>query len=69
MTGNALAGDRERCLAAGMDDYICKPIRLEELKAILEKWGTKKSTSGNDAQLLKAEPLPPKEQALRSGEK
>jgi CheY-like chemotaxis protein len=40
MTGNAMLGDRERCLEAGMDDYISKPVRVEELKAALEKWGT-----------------------------
>jgi signal transduction histidine kinase len=39
MTGNAMQGDREKCLEAGMDDYVTKPVRVEELRAMLEKWG------------------------------
>jgi len=41
MTGNAMQGERERCLEAGMDDYISKPVRIEELKALIKKWGVK----------------------------
>jgi len=38
ITANVMVGDRERCLAAGMDDYLPKPFHRRELEAILQKW-------------------------------
>jgi two-component system sensor histidine kinase/response regulator len=40
MTANALPGDRERCLQAGMDDYVSKPMTGADLLAMLRKWAT-----------------------------
>lgn len=38
MTADAMEGDRQRCLDAGMDDYVSKPVRMESLAAVLEQW-------------------------------
>ncbi|QPD04853.1 MAG: putative Hybrid histidine kinase [Candidatus Nitrospira kreftii] len=45
VTANAMQGDRERCLAAGMDDYLSKPIKLDELRAALARWITSPPTN------------------------
>lgn len=43
MTALALSGDREECMRAGMDDYLCKPVQINDLLSLLEKWATTES--------------------------
>ena len=38
MTANAMEGDKRSCLDAGMDDYISKPLKMDEIKTVLQKW-------------------------------
>jgi len=46
MTAHAMKGDRERCLDAGMDDYVSKPVRLQDLRLVLERVFAKHMAAG-----------------------
>jgi len=46
LTANAMKGDRERCIEAGMNDYMSKPFNADELKAMLDKWLSNENSDG-----------------------
>ena len=56
MTANAMAGDRQRCLDAGMDDYLSKPIVRDNLQACLQRW-CQGSTAPPPASAVVAQPI------------
>jgi two-component system sensor histidine kinase/response regulator len=52
MTANSMQGERERCLAAGMDDYLTKPLRIQPLKETLTHWASGPQVAGAGPRLL-----------------
>ncbi|MEA2625186.1 MAG: two-component system, sensor histidine kinase and response regulator, partial [Candidatus Binatota bacterium] len=66
LTANALEEDRERCLAAGMDDYIAKPVRKENLLRTLRRWSPKPTATVAGAQ-SSPEPSPRRDVDLGPG--
>ena len=63
MTAHALDGDREKCLDAGMDDYLAKPVNREDLSAILGRWCSQETPS----QAPEAKPIPSDVLDLQAG--
>ena len=55
LTANSLAGDREKCIQAGMDDYVSKPVDVERLRAVLHRWKHKNKFAGSSAYLAAVE--------------
>ncbi len=54
LTANAMKGEAERCIAAGMDDFLAKPVMLADFKATLQKWGPAKQPLNSPATTVSA---------------
>jgi CheY-like chemotaxis protein len=59
VTANALGGDREKCLAAGMDDYLPKPLTLESLDDALKKWAAPSTAAVKTAPVMQLDQFRP----------
>jgi len=55
ITANALVGEADNCLAAGMDDYLSKPVQIKDLKLTLERWLPQRPKTNTSAKLLKVD--------------
>ena len=49
MTASAMPGDRDKCISAGMDDYLAKPVRPEDMRSIVERWASASKVKASTA--------------------
>lgn len=56
LTANAMTGDRERCLAAGMDDFLSKPFKQSHLRALIERWLGRSQETGSAHRPISGQP-------------
>lgn len=59
MTASVVEGEQQRCLSSGMDDYLSKPVNLEELSAKLRRWITVASEADNSTKKTTNDTLQP----------
>ena len=70
LTANALQGDAEKCYRTGMDDYLSKPVAIDKLAAILEKWLPRSKTAETiDEPVVASQPVPEAAQAATAEER
>jgi signal transduction histidine kinase/two-component SAPR family response regulator/HPt (histidine-containing phosphotransfer) domain-containing protein len=64
MTAQAMQGDREKCIAAGMDDYLAKPVRPKDVRAVIERWSSEMGPSASAQPVLPPVADPPEAEEL-----
>jgi signal transduction histidine kinase/two-component SAPR family response regulator/HPt (histidine-containing phosphotransfer) domain-containing protein len=68
MTASAMRGDKERCLEAGMDDYLSKPVRLDDFRAMVAKWGSVPTSAAAEHREVRTSETTPAVHAARLAE-